>query len=49
MTYDPPSISDELRTELRDITAKATQEFGMDELPPLPGDWFSRVDSNAQP
>jgi hypothetical protein len=28
----------ELRAELRDITTKTAQEFGMDELPPLPVD-----------
>ena len=35
-TYQPSPISDELRTELRAITTKAAQQFGMDELPPLP-------------
>ncbi len=35
-TYKPSPISDELRAELRDITTKAAQRFGMDELPPLP-------------
>jgi trimethylamine--corrinoid protein Co-methyltransferase len=37
-SYQPPSITDELRTELRDIATKAAQRFGMDELPPLPED-----------
>ena len=37
-TYQPPQLSDELRTELRDITTHAAQKFGMDELPPLPID-----------
>lgn len=36
--YEPSPISDDLRTELRDITTKAAQSFGMDELPPLPRD-----------
>ena len=34
-TYQPSPISDELRAELRDITTKAAQRFGLDELPPL--------------
>ena len=34
-TYKPSPISDELRAELRDITTKAAQRFGLDELPPL--------------
>jgi trimethylamine--corrinoid protein Co-methyltransferase len=37
-TYEPPSISDALRSELRAITLTAAQTFGMDELPPLPDD-----------
>ena len=37
-TYEPSPIADELRAELRDITTKAAQKFGMDELPPLPQD-----------
>ena len=37
-TYQPSPIADELRAELRDITTKAAQKFGMDELPPLPQD-----------
>jgi trimethylamine--corrinoid protein Co-methyltransferase len=35
-TYKPAPVSDELRAELRDLTTKAAQRFGMDELPPLP-------------
>ena len=35
-TYQPSPISDELRAELRAIATKAAQQFGMDELPPLP-------------
>ena len=35
-TYDPSPVSDGLRNELRAITQKAAQSFGMDELPPLP-------------
>jgi hypothetical protein len=37
-TYQPPPISDELRTELRHIATKTAQSFGMDKLPPLPQD-----------
>ena len=37
-TYEPSPISDDLRDELRAITLKAAQRFGMDELPPLPED-----------
>ncbi len=37
-TYKPSPISDELRAELRAITTKAAQRFGMDELPPLPAE-----------
>jgi trimethylamine--corrinoid protein Co-methyltransferase len=37
-TYTPVPIPDELRAELRAITATAAQKFGMDELPPLPRD-----------
>ncbi len=35
-SYQPSSISKELRSELRGITTKAAQTFGMDELPTLP-------------
>jgi len=35
-TYQPTPVSDELRAELRSLTTKAAQRFGMDELPPLP-------------
>ncbi len=35
-TYQPSLISDDLRAELRQITTKAANKFGMDELPPLP-------------
>lgn len=35
-TYEPPMIAEELRAELRKITMKAANQFGMDELPPLP-------------
>jgi trimethylamine--corrinoid protein Co-methyltransferase len=35
-SYQPSSISKELRDELRAITTKAAQTFGMDELPTLP-------------
>ena len=31
-------MADDLRRELRAITLKAAQTFGMDELPPLPED-----------
>ncbi|MGD2178658.1 MAG: trimethylamine methyltransferase family protein [Anaerolineae bacterium] len=34
--YQPPPISEDLRGELRAISLKAAQRFGMDELPPLP-------------
>ena len=37
-SYEPSSISSELRAELRAITTKAAQAVGMDELPPLPKD-----------
>jgi trimethylamine--corrinoid protein Co-methyltransferase len=37
-TYQPSPMSDELRTELREIATQAAQKFGMDELPPLPLD-----------
>jgi hypothetical protein len=30
-------MSEELRGELRAITLEAAQNFGMNELPPLPG------------
>ncbi len=36
--YEPSPISEELRGELRAITLRAAQTFGMDELPPLPED-----------
>ena len=35
-SYEPSPISDELRTELRQIATRTAQKFGMDELPPLP-------------
>ena len=35
-TYERPPIADDLRSELRALTLKAAQTFGMDELPPLP-------------
>jgi hypothetical protein len=31
-------MSEDLRGELQDITLRAAQKFGMDELPPLPTD-----------
>jgi len=37
-TYESPPIADDLRGELRALTLKAAQTFGMDELPPLPKD-----------
>jgi trimethylamine--corrinoid protein Co-methyltransferase len=37
-TYEPPPIADDVRSELRALTLKAAQTFGMDELPPLPQD-----------
>jgi trimethylamine--corrinoid protein Co-methyltransferase len=37
-TYESPPIADDLRSELRALTLKAAQTFGMDELPPLPED-----------
>jgi len=37
-TYEPSPISEDLRDELRAITLKAAQTFGMDELPRLPED-----------
>ena len=37
-TYESPPIADDLRDELRSLTLKAAQTFGMDELPPLPKD-----------
>jgi trimethylamine--corrinoid protein Co-methyltransferase len=37
-TYEPPPIADEVRSELRALTLKAAQTFGMDELPRLPED-----------
>jgi trimethylamine--corrinoid protein Co-methyltransferase len=38
VAYGDSSISEELRSELRAITLKAAQAFGLDELPPLPED-----------
>jgi len=35
-TYQPTQITDELRQELRAITLRAAQTFGMQSLPPLP-------------
>ncbi len=32
-SYEPSPLSDDVRTELRKITTKAAQKFGMDELP----------------
>jgi trimethylamine--corrinoid protein Co-methyltransferase len=37
-TYQQPPMADGLRRELRALTLKAAQTFGMDELPPLPKD-----------
>ncbi len=37
-TYESAPISDDSRTDLRNIATKAAQRFGMDELPPLPED-----------
>jgi trimethylamine--corrinoid protein Co-methyltransferase len=37
-TYQSPPIADDVRSELRALTLKAAQTFGMDELPPLPKD-----------
>lgn len=34
-TYEPSQISRDVRTELKKITSKAAQEFGMDELPDI--------------
>jgi hypothetical protein len=31
-------MADDLRSELRALTLKVAQTFGMDELPPLPKD-----------
>jgi len=36
--YQLPPMSDGLRNELRAITLRAAETFGMDELPPLPDD-----------
>ncbi|MFC2029673.1 trimethylamine methyltransferase family protein [Chloroflexota bacterium] len=36
--HESPPMADDLRGELRAITLKAAQTFGMDELPPLPRD-----------
>jgi len=35
-TYQPTTITEELRQELRAITLRAAQTFGMQSLPPLP-------------
>ena len=35
-TYQPTTLSDKLRAELRAITTRAAQKHGMDSLPPLP-------------
>jgi trimethylamine:corrinoid methyltransferase-like protein len=35
-TYQPTSVSKELRQELRTITIRAAQTFGMQSLPLLP-------------
>jgi trimethylamine--corrinoid protein Co-methyltransferase len=37
-TYEAPPIADDVRRELRALTLRAAQTFGMDELPPLPQD-----------
>jgi trimethylamine--corrinoid protein Co-methyltransferase len=37
-TYESPPIADDLHRELRALTLKAAQTFGMDNLPPLPKD-----------
>jgi len=34
--YQPTKITEELRQELRVITFRAAQSFGMQSLPPLP-------------
>ncbi len=36
--YEAPPIADDLRRDLRALTLRAAQSFGMDELPPLPKD-----------
>jgi trimethylamine--corrinoid protein Co-methyltransferase len=36
--YEAPPMADDLRSELRALTLKVAQTFGMDELPPLPKD-----------
>ena len=35
-TYQPNKITDEVRQELRAVTFRAANKFGMDSLPPLP-------------
>ena len=35
-TYQPTTVSDDLRQELRAIATSAAQKFGLDKLPPLP-------------
>ncbi len=37
-TYQPSTLSPELKTELRAIATHAAKKFGMDQLPPLPLD-----------
>jgi trimethylamine--corrinoid protein Co-methyltransferase len=37
-SYEPSPISEDLRRELRAITLRTAQTFGMDGLPPLPDD-----------
>jgi trimethylamine:corrinoid methyltransferase-like protein len=36
--YQPSTLPEDLRGELRSIAARAAQKFGMDALPPLPPD-----------
>jgi trimethylamine--corrinoid protein Co-methyltransferase len=36
--YERPPIADDVRRELRALTLRAAQTFGMDKLPPLPED-----------
>jgi trimethylamine--corrinoid protein Co-methyltransferase len=36
--YTPPPMSNDVKVELRNITTATARKFGMDELPPLPGD-----------
>ncbi len=37
-TYQPRPLPDEVRRALRDIAERAARQFGMERLPPLPGD-----------